>query len=44
MEDENDFHQLSNALETIDEDMICDKEKLRDYMSKMIEVNSCERE
>lgn len=39
LNDENDFHQLSSALDTIDEDMINDKGKLEKYLQDMIIAN-----
>ena len=40
LSNEDDFHQLSSALDTIDEDMMTDKGKLEKYLSDMIDANS----
>lgn len=39
LNDENDFNQLSSALDTIDEDMMNDKGKLEKYLQDMIIAN-----
>ena len=40
LSNEDDFHQLSSALDTIDEDMMTDKGKLEKYLTDMIGANS----
>tara|TARA_S200002703_G_scaffold45840_1_gene39908 strand:+ start:149 stop:583 length:435 start_codon:yes stop_codon:yes gene_type:complete len=40
LESEDDFHQLSSALDTIDEDMMTDHKKLKKYLGDMILANS----
>lgn len=40
LESEDDFHQLSSALDTIDEETIADHKKLKKYLGDMILANS----
>lgn len=40
LDNEDDFNELSSALDTIDEDMMTDRNRLQKYLTDMINANS----